>query len=550
MRKNKIRILHVAQAAGGVDRYIRMLLKYLDKEKFENILVCSQDFHEEDYRDLVDSFEQVEMTRAIGGNDLKAIKEVRTLIKKYNPDIVYAHSSKAGAIARVADIGLKNHCVYNPHGWAFNMRCSAKKKAMYTAIEKVAAPFCDKIICISDAEKQSALDKKICREDKLQVIFNGVDIESYENGVHGAVKRKDLNIPEDAFVVGMVGRMSPQKAPDVFVKMAKQVKDTVPNAHFIIVGTGNQEAEIRKYAKDNGFSDSLHITGWVDNPMSYVELFDTSVETIEELKRFRNSKYVQSRVGYAFRQVKNELKKGRMVCFSGTPCQIEGLRHFLGKDYQNLILVDVVCRAVPSPGVWEKYIQYEVEQKGKLSSIRFRDKSLGYQYSTMELRAENGKKYRGGIESQPWLRMFFSGMIIRPSCTDCRFRSRYRNSDFTIWDCFPSYKYDKSFDERKGTTRVLIHSEKGKKLFANIKNCFKYCEVSSDDVVQNVTEMVESPTFHSKRVEFFSEFRILEMPLLIQKYFPITLKLELKKYVRLGLNLVGLDRIIKRYIRK
>ena len=276
MEERKKRILHVAQAAGGVDRYIRMLLKYLDKDKFENVLVCSQDFHEEDYRDLADSFEQVEMSRAISGNDLKAIKAVRNLIKRYNPDIVYAHSSKAGAIARVADIGLKNHCVYNPHGWAFNMRCSAKKKAMYTAIEKIAAPFCDKIICISDAEKQSALDKKICREDKLQVIFNGVDIESYENGVHGAVKRKDLNIPEDAFVVGMVGRMSPQKAPDVFVKMAKQVKDAVPNAHFIIVGTGNQEAEIRKYAKDNGFSDSLHITGWVDNPMSYVELFDVA----------------------------------------------------------------------------------------------------------------------------------------------------------------------------------------------------------------------------------------------------------------------------------
>lgn len=276
MMKNKIRILHVAQAAGGVDRYIRMLLKYLDKEKFENILVCSQDFHEEDYRDLVDSFEQVEMTRAIGSSDLKAIKKVRALIKKYNPDIVYAHSSKAGAITRVADIGLKNHCIYNPHGWAFNMRCSAKKKAMYTAIEKIAAPFCDKIICISDAEKQSALDKKICKEDKLQVIFNGVDIEAYENEVHGAVKRKDLNIPEDAFVVGMVGRISPQKAPDVFVKMAKHVKDEVPNAHFIIVGNGNQEDEIRKYAEDNDFSNSLHITGWVDNPMSYVELFDVA----------------------------------------------------------------------------------------------------------------------------------------------------------------------------------------------------------------------------------------------------------------------------------
>lgn len=236
----------MAQAAGGVDRYIRMLLKYLDKEKFENILVCSQDFNREDYDGLVDSFEQIEMNRAIGVSDLNSIKEVRRLIKKYNPDIVYAHSSKAGAIARVADIGLKNHCVYNPHGWAFNMRCSDKKRAMYTAIEKMAAPFCEKIICISDAEKQSALEKKICREDKLQVIFNGVDIEAYESGEHGTVKRSSLGIPEDAYVVGMVGRISPQKAPDVFVKMAKLVKDEIPNAHFVIVGSGNQEAEIRK----------------------------------------------------------------------------------------------------------------------------------------------------------------------------------------------------------------------------------------------------------------------------------------------------------------
>lgn len=143
-------------------------------------------------------------------------------------------------------------------------------------MKKIAAPFCDKIICISDAEKQSALNNKICKEDKLQVIFNGVDIESYDNGVHGAVKRKDLNIPEDAFVVGMVGRISAQKAPDVFVKMAKQVKDEVPNAHFIIVGNGEEEVEIKKYAKDNGFLDNLHITGWINNPISYIELFDVA----------------------------------------------------------------------------------------------------------------------------------------------------------------------------------------------------------------------------------------------------------------------------------
>lgn len=97
MKKKKIKILHVAQAAGGVDRYIRMLLKYLDKEKFENILVCSQDFREKDYKNLVDFFEQVKMDRAIGSNDLKAIGEVRRLIKRYNPDIVYGHQKMLSA---------------------------------------------------------------------------------------------------------------------------------------------------------------------------------------------------------------------------------------------------------------------------------------------------------------------------------------------------------------------------------------------------------------------------------------------------------------------
>ena len=108
----------------------------------------------------------------------------------------------------------------------------------------------------------------------MQVIFNGVDVDAYKAGAHGVVKRADLGIPDDAFVVGMVGRVSPQKAPDVFIRMAKLVNDKIPNAYFIIVGNGMLENEIREYAEEQGFSDRLHITGWVDNPMSYVELFD------------------------------------------------------------------------------------------------------------------------------------------------------------------------------------------------------------------------------------------------------------------------------------
>lgn len=276
----------------------------------------------------------------------------------------------------------------------------------------------------------------------------------------------------------------------------------------------------------------------------------TSVETVDDLKKFRNSKYVQSRIGTVFQQVKHELNKGRLVCFSGTPCQVEGLRHFLGKDYENLILVDVVCRAVPSPGVWEKYIQYEVEQKGEMFSVRFRDKTLGYQYSTMELKNNDGKAYRGGIESQPWLRMFFSGMIIRPSCTDCKFRSRYRNSDFTIWDCFPSYKFDKRFDERKGTTRVLVHSEKGKTIINAIDNNYMKTEINVNSAVTSVAEMVKSPDYNEKRNEFFEFYNAKPIDKTLNKYFPFTIKIRTKCLIRRILNFVGLDTTVKKMLKR
>ena len=273
---SKIRIMYIAQAAGGVDCYLKMLLKYMNKEAFENIVVFSEDYKKEDYCGLVDAYEVVKMQRAVGIQDFVAIRRIRKIIKKYQPDIVYAHSSKAGAVSRIADIGLKNQCVYNPHGWAFNMRGSKLKKKIYVLVEKMLNPFCSKIICISDAEKQSALDKKICKEEKLQVIFNGIDIENYERSEHGKVKRTDLDIPVDAFVVGMVGRISEQKSPDVFIKAAHLIKKKNKNAYFIMVGSGEMEQEIWAYAEENGLSDCLKITGWVEKPMDYIELFDVA----------------------------------------------------------------------------------------------------------------------------------------------------------------------------------------------------------------------------------------------------------------------------------
>lgn len=274
----------------------------------------------------------------------------------------------------------------------------------------------------------------------------------------------------------------------------------------------------------------------------------TSVERIEDLKKFRNSKYVQSRVGKTFQQVKTELKKGRLVCFSGTPCQIEGLRTFLRKDYENLILVDVVCRAVPSPGVWKKYIQYEVNKKGKIDSVRFRDKTMGYQFSTMELHSYKGKTYRGGAESQPWLKLFFSGMIIRPSCTDCKFRGQYRNSDFTIWDCFNSKKYSAEIDNEKGVTRVLVHSEKAKRILERIKTSYIYIQMKPSDIVVEKSAMFLSPQQYSSTSGYYYDVKRLTPEKLKKKYFEYSSREKILYCFRILLKKMHLNGVIKQIL--
>lgn len=275
--KNKIKVMHIAQAAGGVSRYLQLFFKFSDREKFENILVCSFDYNIEDFKDDVDIIEQVDMKRSIGVNDLRSSLKLRKIIKKYEPDITYAHSSKAGAIVRIANIGLNNYCIYNPHGWAFNMHGSRKKQCFYVIIERLFAKFTDKIICISDSEKKSAIDNGICSEDKIKVIFNGIDIEEKKLVNNKSITRSLLSIPENAFVVGMVGRISQQKAPDIFVKAAKLIKTEYPDAYFIIVGDGEQHSEIENLIFEYGLSGSFLVTGWVENPLEYICLFDVAL---------------------------------------------------------------------------------------------------------------------------------------------------------------------------------------------------------------------------------------------------------------------------------
>ena len=283
----KVRVLHIAEAPGGVERYLVALLTKLKQnysDELEHILVCSDSIDAGKFTGIVAKVEHVaDMHHPISArSDFRSIMEVRKLISKYKPDIVYCHSSKAGAIGRLANVGLKNRqgkkniSVYNAHGWAFNMKGADKKVIeSYVLIEKMLAPATDSIICISEFEKNTALSHGICEPGKLHVIYNGIDFD--EECVERSKPWDMMGIPDNAFVVGTVGRLATQKAPDVFVKAASVIKKRIPEAFFVIVGDGLNRKDTEKLVREYGLSDCFLITGWVNNPFNYICSFDVAM---------------------------------------------------------------------------------------------------------------------------------------------------------------------------------------------------------------------------------------------------------------------------------
>lgn len=275
-------IMHIAEAPGGVERYLVTLLTKLKKyPEFEHILVCSSTFDKDKFKGLVKKTVVVDsMHNAISVSaDSKAVLAVRKVIKHYKPDIVYCHSSKAGAIGRMANFGINNKLIYNAHGWAFNIKgASSKKTKAYEVIERMLAPMADKIVCISEYEKKSALEHKICKAEKLVVINNGIDFDEYRD--INTKSRSEFGIPEGAFVVGTIGRLTKQKAPDIFVKMAAIVKKHIPDVFFVMVGDdigdGKQRSVVESLIAKAGLADSFLITGWVDDPLDYAGCFDVA----------------------------------------------------------------------------------------------------------------------------------------------------------------------------------------------------------------------------------------------------------------------------------
>ncbi len=144
------------------------------------------------------------------------------------------------------------------------------KNRIFLLIEKALAKCTDRIVCISESERISALKNNVTEDCNLNVILNGIDINAVEKAM--PFERKALDIPDNACIIGMVGRISPQKAPDTFMRAAKLIKEEIPNAWFMIVGDGELKKDIEQYAREN--SINLYITGWTDTPYSYLKMFD------------------------------------------------------------------------------------------------------------------------------------------------------------------------------------------------------------------------------------------------------------------------------------
>lgn len=338
----------------------------------------------------------------------------------------------------------------------------------------------------------------------------------------------------------------------------KNAKEEKKEQHAYIFQNTNDE--IRRESTSGGAFTAIAEYIIKNNGIVYGAIFDenykvihTGIDKIEELYKFRNSKYVQSEIGNCYSEVKQNLNNDRIVCFSGTSCQIEGLKNYLGKDYEKLLLVDVVCRAVPSPLIWKKYLNLRQKEYKNISKIMFRDKYYGYKYSNLSIyNKDNDKKqeYHKGVDSDPYLRAFFSNICDRPSCYDCKFKKLHRESDITIWDCFDVEKYNKEFDDDKGTNRILTHTKKGDNIIKKLTKTNKVEEIDVEKATKGFLAIFQPVKKNERREQFFKDANTLTEEELFNKYFADTIKIKLERYGRVALLKTGLYKPVLRLCKK
>jgi NAD-dependent dihydropyrimidine dehydrogenase PreA subunit len=271
------------------------------------------------------------------------------------------------------------------------------------------------------------------------------------------------------------------------------------------------------------------------------------IDNEKDLYKFRNSKYVQSEIGDTYKHTKMFLEQGRWVCFSGTPCQIQGLLKYLDSFYEKLITVDVVCLAVPSPLIFKKYKNLMERKTGEVNEISFRDKGYGYSYPTLLIKGSK-KNYRRGSESDLWLRMFLNGVCNRSSCGDCIFQRGFHVSDFTIWDCNNVNQKAPKFNDNKGTSNIIIWSYKGKKVFIQIEKYLRTMKVYANNSINEIIRRDKRRTTYNSE-KFFNDAATLDESIFFEQYFPTNYKMHILRTGRYLTYKLGIYDLLRNNIR-
>ena len=255
------------------------------------------------------------------------------------------------------------------------------------------------------------------------------------------------------------------------------------------------------------------------------------VDCKEELSLLLGSKYLQSNVGDIYQRIKKELNYNKTVLFSGTPCQVSALQNYLGKKYENLICIDLICHGVPSPGLWAKNVEYiENRTKSTLKGVNFRCKKE-------QVTSEYGILYKNACykpkDEDPYFRMFMKEYSLRLSCYDCKFKGISRNSDITLGDFWGINDFYPDMDDGKGVSLIVLQSVKGKQLFEKIKSNLETRQIDINRVFETHNDaMIKSSVMPSDREKFWNDYQVLSYDSLLKKYVPLNSKERIKKVLR------------------
>lgn len=265
----------------------------------------------------------------------------------------------------------------------------------------------------------------------------------------------------------------------------------------------------------------------------------------KDLRRLRSSKYVQSNAEGLYKRIKSLLESGEKVLACGSPCQMAALRSFLRKDYENLIIVDFLCRATNSPKVFEKYKEsLEARYGSKIVAIKDKNKDHGWHSLARKVTFENGQVYYGEGHEDDYRRGYHANVFERPSCYECKFKGIPRISDITLGDFWGIGSVDPSLEQNLGTSLVMINSEKGEKYFDIIRDKLVMKEFSLDDIVPgNSTAIMGGKLPYPAGIDRNEFFKALdEMPFdeCAAKFFPYVSeqKVTLKRKIRTMLGIV------------